>query len=159
MHQSYFYDPPLGLIIYVMNSKRHFIQDKSSAYKSHTIRLKRIGISQSHDWNFIQEIKEERWTKEHLQKSIRKMPFAMCASKRYSCFDKILFFLFINFLTYLRVCVLMTSELTNPKSKSKVQVQTDDWVFIKIRFSNHPASHPQPPGKVSKKQDRAILPK
>ena len=34
--------------------------------------------------------------------------------------------------------------LTNPKSKSKVQVQVqaDDWVFIKIRFSNHPASHP-----------------
>ena len=34
--------------------------------------------------------------------------------------------------------------LTNPKSKSKVQVQvqTDEWVFIKIRFSNHPASHP-----------------
>ena len=47
--------------------------------------------------------------------------------------------------------------LTNPKSKSKVQVQVraDDWVFIKIRFSNHP----QQPGKVSKKQDRAILPK
>ena len=58
---------------------------------------------------------------------------------------------------------------TNPKSKSKVQVQTDDWAFIKIRFSNHPATQPatqpanqppsQLPGKVSKKQDRAILPK
>ena len=44
--------------------------------------------------------------------------------------------------------------LTNPKSKSKVQVQvqTDGWVFIKIRFSNHPL------GKVSKKQDKAIYP-
>ena len=32
--------------------------------------------------------------------------------------------------------------LTNPKSKSTVQVKvhTDDWVFIKVRFSNHPAS-------------------
>ena len=57
--------------------------------------------------------------------------------------------------------------LTNPKSKSKVKVRADDWVFIKIRFSNHPASHlatqpppaSHPPGKVSKKQDRAILPK
>ena len=41
-------------------------------------------------------------------------------------------------------------ELTNPKSKSKVQVQVraDDWVFIKIRFSNHPTSHPAGhPGK------------
>ena len=30
----------------------------------------------------------------------------------------------------------------SPQSKSKVQVQVwaDDWVFIKIRFSNHPAS-------------------
>ena len=36
--------------------------------------------------------------------------------------------------------------MTNPKSKSKVQVQvqTDDWVFIKIRFSNHPAGQPHP---------------
>ena len=35
-------------------------------------------------------------------------------------------------------------QLTNPKSKSKVQVQVwaDDWVFIKIRFSNQPATHP-----------------
>ena len=51
----------------------------------------------------------------------------------------------------------LTRKLTNPKSKSKVQVQvqTDDWVFIKIGFSNHPpqpASHPHPqpashPGK------------
>ena len=36
--------------------------------------------------------------------------------------------------------------LTNPKLKSKVQVQvqTDDWVLIKIGFSNHPppASYP-----------------
>ena len=55
------------------------------------------------------------------------------------------------------------TKLTNPKSKSEVQVQVwaDDWVFIKIRFSNQPATHPasHPPGKVSKKQDRAILPK
>ena len=57
--------------------------------------------------------------------------------------------------------------LTNPTSKSKVhvQVQTDDWVFIKIRVSNHPPTYPpdhppdHPSGKVSKKQDRAILPK
>ena len=62
------------------------------------------------------------------------------------------------------ICILYsTGKLTNPKSKSKVQVQVlaDDWVFIKIRFSNHPVTQPpdQPPGKVSKKQDRAILPK
>ena len=62
--------------------------------------------------------------------------------------------------------------LTNPKSKSKVQVQVwaDDWVFIKIKFSNQPpspflpsspASHlaTQQAGKVSKKQDTAINPK
>ena len=32
--------------------------------------------------------------------------------------------------------------LTNPKSKSKVQVQVqaDDWVFFKIEFSNHPVT-------------------
>ena len=30
--------------------------------------------------------------------------------------------------------------MTNPKSKSKVQVQTDDWVFIQIGFSNHLAT-------------------
>ena len=35
-------------------------------------------------------------------------------------------------------------ELTNPKSKSKVQVQTDNWVFIKIGFSNHPGSNSTP---------------
>ena len=49
--------------------------------------------------------------------------------------------------------------LTNFKLKSKVQVQvqTDDWVFIKIGFSNHP---PQAtPGKFSKKQDTVIYPK
>ena len=46
----------------------------------------------------------------------------------------------INFLRGLEPQIL----LTNPKSKSKVQVQvqTDDWVFIKIRFSNHPATQP-----------------
>ena len=27
---------------------------------------------------------------------------------------------------------LSLTKLTNPRSKSKVQVQTDDWVFIKI---------------------------
>ena len=33
-----------------------------------------------------------------------------------------------------------TSKLTNPKSQSKiqVQVQTDNWVFIKLRFPNRP---------------------
>ena len=49
----------------------------------------------------------------------------------------------------------------NSFDKPSVEVQspspTDDWVFIKIRFSNPPAG--RPPGKVSKKQDRAILPK
>ena len=44
--------------------------------------------------------------------------------------------------------------LTNPKLKYKVKVKVDDWVFIKITFSNHPATHPA--GKVSKKQDTAI---
>ena len=39
--------------------------------------------------------------------------------------------------------------------KSEVQVEVDDWVFIKITFSNHPP----PPGKVSKKQYTAIYPK
>ena len=50
-------------------------------------------------------------------------------------------------------------KLTNPKSKSKVQVQVwaDDWVFIKIRFSNHPPD--QPAGNVLKKQYRVKLPK
>ena len=47
--------------------------------------------------------------------------------------------------------------MTNPKSKSEVQVEVDDWVFIKITFSNHPP--PPPPGKVSKKQYTAIYPK
>ena len=41
--------------------------------------------------------------------------------------------------------------------KSEVQVEVDDWVFIKITFSNHPP--PPPPGKVSKKQYTAIYPK
>ena len=43
-----------------------------------------------------------------------------------------------------RIGDINLSFLTNPKSKSKVQVQvkTDDWVFIKIRFSNRPASQP-----------------
>ena len=62
---------------------------------------------------------------------------------------------------------LILKVLTNLKLKSEVQVKADDWVLIKIRFSNQPASHlhphpqpaSQPPGKVSKKQDRAILPK
>ena len=52
--------------------------------------------------------------------------------------------------------------LTNLKLKSKVQVQvqTDNWVFIKIGFSNHPASQPHPAtGKVSKKRDTVIYPK
>ena len=35
--------------------------------------------------------------------------------------------------------------LTNPKSKSKVKVQAEDWVFIKNRFSNHPV------GRISNK--------
>ena len=38
--------------------------------------------------------------------------------------------------------------LTNHKSKSKVQVQADDWVFIKIKFSNwSPGRQPSQPGK------------
>ena len=47
--------------------------------------------------------------------------------------------------------------MTNPKSKSKaeVQVKVVDWVFIRIIFSNHPP----PPGKVSKNQYTAIYPK
>jgi len=44
----------------------------------------------------------------------------------------------------------------NLKSKSKAQVQVwaDDWVFIRIGFSNQPLS--QPAGKVSKKQNTAV---
>ena len=49
-------------------------------------------------------------------------------------------------------------KLTNPKSKSKVQVQVwaDDWVFIKIRFSNQPPGHPatQPATRESFKEAR-----
>ena len=43
-------------------------------------------------------------------------------------------------------------KLANPKLKSKVQVevQADDWVLIKIGFSNHPASHPQESFKEAK---------
>ena len=55
--------------------------------------------------------------------------------------------------------VMFVTKVDNTVDKPKVQVQfkTDDWVFINIGFSNHPAS--QPPGKVSKKQDTVIYPK
>ena len=43
-----------------------------------------------------------------------------------------------------------TEELTNLKSKSKVQVQTEHWVFTKIRYSNHPASQLQESFKEAK---------
>ena len=57
---------------------------------------------------------------------------------------------------YIKLIELHT--LTNSKSKVQVQVWADDWVFIKIRFSNHPASQPasHPARKVKKKQDRAL---
>ena len=51
-------------------------------------------------------------------------------------------------------------KVVSGSQKSKA----DDLVFIKIVMSNHPSTTtppnpPTPPGKVSKKQDRAILPK
>ena len=48
-------------------------------------------------------------------------------------------------------------RLATSLDKPKAQVQTDDWVFIKIGFSYHPAT--PIPGKVSKKQDTVIYPK
>ena len=46
----------------------------------------------------------------------------------------------------------------SPKSKSKSRLTTG--FSLKSDFpTTQPASHPQPPGKVSNKQDRAILPK
>ena len=54
-------------------------------------------------------------------------------------------------LTYFfNVASFWQTQIHQLKSKSKA----DDLVFIKIAMSNHPH-----PGKVSKKQDRAILPK
>ena len=50
--------------------------------------------------------------------------------------------------------------LTNPKSESKVQVKFDDWVFIRIIFSNHLITQtPTTTGIVKKKQYTAIYPK
>ena len=43
--------------------------------------------------------------------------------------------------------------MTNPKSKYKVQVKFDDWVFIKIVFSNHPI---QPPPKTTEKASNKL---
>ena len=45
----------------------------------------------------------------------------------------------IYFAVFKQTIHMCLGKLTNPKSKSKVQVQVwaDDWVFIKIRFSNH----------------------
>ena len=58
--------------------------------------------------------------------------------------------LLLNFISFVFcfVCIMtllyfVTVVLTNPKLKSKVQVQTDDWIYIKIGFSNHPASYPE----------------
>ena len=55
------------------------------------------------------------------------------------------------------IYLVIFNHIDKPKVISQSQKsKADDFIFIKITMSNHP--HP-PPGKVSKKQDRAILPK